>query len=46
MLEARDIRQDFGSLEVLRGVSASVTPGRVLGVLGRNGCSGLRVRCP
>ena len=37
MIELKDIRKSFGSLEVLRGVSLSVEPGRVTCIVGPSG---------
>lgn len=37
-LEVEHIRKSFGPLPVLDGVSLSIEPGRVLGVLGPSGC--------
>ena len=37
MLELRDLRKRYGDVTALDGCSFTVTPGRVLGFLGRNG---------
>ena len=37
MLEVRDLRKNFGSIEAVKGVSFSVAKGEVLGFLGPNG---------
>ena len=37
MLELRDLRKRYGGVTALDGCSFTVTPGRVLGFLGRNG---------
>jgi ABC-type sugar transport system ATPase subunit len=37
LLEVRDVTKRFGAVEVLRGVSFSLEPGTVLGLLGDNG---------
>ena len=38
MLEVRDIEAGYGDASILRGVSFHVPPGRMLGVIGLNGC--------
>jgi ABC-2 type transport system ATP-binding protein len=37
VLECRDLRKSFGSLEVLKGISFTVEPGEVLAIAGPNG---------
>jgi ABC-2 type transport system ATP-binding protein len=37
MVEVRDLRQSFGGLEAVRGVSFAIERGRVLGFIGANG---------
>ncbi|MEO0733168.1 MAG: ATP-binding cassette domain-containing protein [Bacteroidota bacterium] len=37
MIELSDLRRDFGSKAVLRGVGATLLPGRVYGIVGENG---------
>ncbi|HEY8357941.1 MAG TPA: sugar ABC transporter ATP-binding protein [Ramlibacter sp.] len=36
-IEFRDITRDFGAVRVLHGVSFTIEPGRVIGLLGENG---------
>ena len=36
-LEVQGLEKSFGDLVVLQGLSLRVTPGRILGFLGRNG---------
>ncbi len=37
LLELRDVRKNFGSIEALRGVTFSVEAGKVVGLVGDNG---------
>jgi len=37
VLEMQDIQRSFGKVQALRGVSLSVQPGEVVGLIGRNG---------
>ena len=37
MIDARDVRKRFGSLEVLKGVSLDIAPGERVAILGRSG---------
>ena len=37
VIETRDLRKRYRGVEALRGVSISVAPGEVYGLLGRNG---------
>ncbi len=37
LLQARDLRKAFGGLVAVNGVSLSVSPGEVLGLIGPNG---------
>ncbi|KXT79272.1 ABC transporter ATP-binding protein [Streptococcus sp. DD13] len=37
MLEIQELRKSFGEKEVLHGVSFAVEPGRILGLVGKNG---------
>jgi ABC-type sugar transport system ATPase subunit len=43
LIEFNEIRKSFGPVEVLHGVSFSLPPARILGLVGENG-SGLRMR--
>ncbi len=37
VIETRDLRKTYGTLEALKGVSISVEPGQIYGLLGQNG---------
>lgn len=37
VLEMKNVRKDFGSLEVLRGVDLSVSEGEIVSVIGPSG---------
>ena len=37
MIECKDIRKSYGSLEVLRGVSLNVAKGEVVSIVGASG---------
>ena len=37
LLELKDVRKNFGSIEALRGITFSVNPGEVVGLVGDNG---------
>ena len=37
VIELRDVKRRFGAREVLRGVTAEASEGRIIGLLGRNG---------
>ena len=36
-VEMTDIRKSFGAIEALRGVSLSIAPGEIVGLVGDNG---------
>jgi ABC-type polar amino acid transport system ATPase subunit len=38
LVETRDLRKNFGKLEVLRGISTAVAPSAVLALIGPSGC--------
>lgn len=38
ILEIKDLKKSYGSHQVLRGVSFNIEPGKIVGLLGPNGC--------
>ena len=37
VIETKDLRKQYGSIEALKGVTLNVQPGQIYGLLGQNG---------